>query len=387
NFHDITEDNHIFALSKIIFDDDYSIYLGLTYQLDDMANEKDAIYNFDSYIFGYLSLGVKKDVMKETVLFGKDKYIDILAETYNVTPKEIKELTDLLDNYYHSSKEEQSKIYQEYVKKLGDILVRFYQTKGKLNEYEQFVLVSDIYNSKIVSAADILKTVDINNNLFNDLIVINVRDISYGNYNLYFDSKTHADITTLIYQEKLIDLLKNKGENLDYDDPDARFLVYLYVLAYEDKFTMKDRKELFSSPNAEELARYIIESNFDNDYAIEMHFEFLYGYFSNGKINFREMIDEIYGFSDDALSISLFIEYERCLKHEVLEGRLSEDAYQEQYDKLKERIAWGNDEIIEFVENAINNDESMFTDFNLPFSNIEYANDEIKKYTYETSEY
>ena len=182
-------------------------------------------------------------------------------------------------------------------------------------------------------------------------------------------------------------MLKNKGENLDYDDPDARFLVYLYVLAYEDKFTMKDRKELFSSPNAEELARYIIESNFDNDYAIEMHFEFLYGYFSNGKINFREMIDEIYGFSDDALSISLFIEYERCLKHEVLEGRLSEDAYQEQYDKLKERIAWGNDEIIEFVENAINNDESMFTDFNLPFSNIEYANDEIKKYTYETSEY
>lgn len=383
NFDNIDEDNYMFVLSNIIFADDYSIYLGLANQLDVLANERDVEVNFDANLFGYLSLDIDNNLLKETILFGPEKYIDMLAKNYGVTTEEIRELTDLLDKYYRGLGNDKDQYYSEYVKKLCDLFTKYYQNKGRLSEYDQFVLVSDIYNDGISSASDVFKTLDITNNLFNDYIVVNVRDITYGHYNLYFDPETHLNVTSAVYQEKLADLIKNKGKNLDYNDPDSRFLVYLYILSYKDKFSIKDSQELLTASTPEELANYIINSVFDNYNAVKVNPEFLYGYLSNGKINFKDMFNEVYGFSGDTLSSSLFIEYERCLRHEVLEGRISEKTYQEQFEKLKKRAAWYDGNLTEFIEEAIQNDETMFECFQLPFLNIEYANDDIKKYTYE----
>lgn len=386
-FDNIYKDNYLSVLSNVIFNDDYSVYLGLTAQLDVLANERGIEDAFDANLFGYLSLDIDNNLLKETFLFGPEKYNDILARTYGVTPDEIKELTDLLDKYYRGLGNDKDQYYSEYVKKLCDMFIKYYQNKGRLSEYDQFVLVSDIYNDGISSASDVFKTLDITNNLFDDYIVINVRDLKYGHYNLYFDPKTHVNVTASVYQDKLIDLIKNKGGNLDYNDPDCRFLVYLYVLGYKDKFSIEDAKELITASTPEDLAYHLIDSIFDNDNAVKINPEFLYSYFTNGNIDFKEMFDEVYGFSGDTLSSSLFIEYERCLKHEVLDGRISEDTYQEQFEKLKKRASWYKEELVQYIEDAIDNDETMFTDFKLPFSNIEYTNDEIKKYTYETKIY
>ncbi|MDE6292518.1 MAG: hypothetical protein K2L98_02425, partial [Bacilli bacterium] len=311
--------------------------------------------------------------------------IDIVADAYGVTPKEIEELTDLIDKYYRGSREEQREAYDEFQKKLGDMLIRYYQNKGKLNEYEQFVLVSDIYNSGISSASDILKTVDVDNNMFNDYIIIKVRDFEYGHYNLYFDPKTHENMTEEVYQEKLIKLFETKGSNLDYSDPDCRFLVYLYILSYKDKLFMETKSELFTSKTPEELANYITRSIFNIYDDVKMDPEFLYGYLSGGKVNFNEMFREVYSFSGDTLSVSLLIEYLRCLKHEMLDGNLSEEAYKEQFEKLTDDFYYPETEAI--VESAVDNDESTLSDFSLPIFSIEYSNGEIQKYTYKTSDY
>ena len=151
NFSNIDEDNYMFVLSNIIFADDYSIYLGLANQLDVLANERDVEVNFDANLFGYLSLDIDNNLLKETILFGPEKYIDMLAKNYGVTTEEIKELTDLLDKYYRGLGNDKDQYYSEYVKKLCDLFTRYYQNKGRLSEYDQFVLVSDIYNDGIYS--------------------------------------------------------------------------------------------------------------------------------------------------------------------------------------------------------------------------------------------
>ena len=385
DFSNITVDNYMFTLSQVIFGDDYSIYLGITQQLDDAANKKDTTTT-NSILFGYSSLGIDNDLLKETLLLGKDQYINILAQTYGATSEEIKEVMDLLDNYYRAPSEEQSAIYLEYTKKIGDILSRYYLTKGKISEYEQFVFASDIYNRDIESPDELFKSVAIDNNIFNEYIVIKVRDNAYGNYNLYFDSESHYDETIPVYRDKVIELMEAKGSNLDYNDPDCRLLVYLYTLSYKDTFFMKDKKELFTSQNSEDLVCHILSTVFNQYDDVKMNFEFLCGYFSNGKINFDEMFKEIRYFSDDEVSVSLLIEYLRCLKHEVLDGRLSEEAYQEQCEELKDSTFF-TDELGEFIDKAIENDESIFSDFRLPISSLEYVSDEIKKHTYEPSGY
>lgn len=383
DFQDVNSDNYILELSRVIFGDDYSIYVGLTNQLDDMANEKERIIPLDSNLFGYLSLGVQKELLKDTIIFGKDKYIEVLANTYGVSGDEIKELTDLLDRYYHSTGKLQDDYYSLYIEKLGNILIKYYKKKGILSEYEQFVLVSDIYNVGIYSAADVFKTVEINNNLFNDMVVVTVRDNVYGHYNLYFDSITHANITTAFYLEKLAELIKNKGENLDYQDPDSRFLVYLFTLSEKNTLRDEEKKELFTSTDACELADYITLSIFDTYDYIRMNPEFAYSYFSNGQINYDEMFSEINDVSRDTLSMAIFIEYERCLRHEVLDGNLSEEKYREQYEEILRKIALYNTELKKIVEDAINSEEPIFKSFNIPLKDSECIDEAIKKYTYQ----
>mgnify|MGYP001079286733 FL=1 len=383
DFQDVNSDNYILELSRVIFGDDYSIYVGLTNQLDDMANEKERIIPLDSNLFGYLSLGVQKELLKDTIIFGKDKYIEVLANTYGVSGDEIKELTDLLDRYYHSTGKLQDDYYSLYIEKLGNILIKYYKKKGILSEYEQFVLVSDIYNVGIYSAADVFKTVEINNNLFNDMVVVTVRDNVYGHYNLYFDSITHANITTAFYLEKLAELIKNKGENLDYQDPDSRFLVYLFTLSEKNTLRDEEKKELFTSTDACELADYITSSIFDTYDYIRMNPEFAYSYFSNGQINYDEMFSEINDVSRDTLSMAIFIEYERCLRHEVLDGNLSEEKYREQYEEILRKIALYNTELKKIVEDAINSEEPIFKSFNIPLKDSECIDEAIKKYTYQ----
>lgn len=244
-------------------------------------------------------------------------------------------------------------------------------------------MVSDIYNVGIYSAADVFKTVEINNNLFNDMVVVTVRDNVYGHYNLYFDSITHANITTAFYLEKLAELIKNKGENLDYQDPDSRFLVYLFTLSEKNTLRDEEKKELFTSTDACELADYITSSIFDTYDYIRMNPEFAYSYFSNGQINYDEMFSEINDVSRDTLSMALFIEYERCLRHEVLDGRLSEEKYREQYEEILRKIALYNTELKKIVEDAINSEEPIFKSFNIPLKDSECIDEAIKKYTYQ----
>lgn len=385
DFSNLNEDNYISTLSRVIFGDDYSIYLGITHQLDDVANKKDRD-STNSILFGYLSLGIDNDLLKETLLLGKDQYINILAQTYDVTSEEIEELTNLLDKYYCASDEDKNAIYLEYTKKVGDILTYYYLTKDKISECDRFILASDIYNRDALDTDAASKSVEINNNLFNEYIIVKVRDNTYGNYNLYFDPESGYDESIPFYRDKIIELFEAKGSNLDYNDPDARFLVYLYVLSYKDTFFMEEKKELFTSETSEDLALHIMRTVFNEFDDVKVNIEFLYGYLSNGKINFDEMFKEIGYFGSDSVSVPLLIEYLRCLNYEVLDGRLSETAYQEQWEKFKKGIIF-TDELSEFIEAAVNNDESIFSEFKLPISTLECTSDEIKKYTYEPSGY
>ncbi len=374
DFSTIDESDYNTILSKVIFNEDSAVAYALTASLDECANNREP--GVDSHLLGLLTIKNPKNYLNQVFLYGPDRIVDVLANNYNVSKDKIQELIDLLDKFYYTDESLKDESARELKGKISAILTAYYQDK-KLNEYDQFVLASDIYNPQS-------DKISINNNIFNDSIIVTVSSDKYGPYELYFDRSTNANISASIYQQKIIDLLKEKGSNLDYNDPDCRFLLYLFSLGYRDQKSYEEGYALTNPQTPEELATHLMDSVFDYLDNVQINSGFLYGYLSNGQVNLEDVRAKINGiYPYDEFSISLFVEYIKCLQIEVQNGHLTEEEFQKYYDDVTYTLNRVYPRLAHYIDETIENNGTLLINFSLPINSNQQLDSKVKKYVNE----
>jgi len=371
DFTNCDEGNYTEVLAYILFNEKDIVATSLALELDEYANGR--VPSTQSILFGSLYTKDKTSLLNDIFNNGTNQFALDMAEIYDVDKKDIKELLNVLKRYTEASTEEEKNIELEsFYAKLAKILSSYYRDKTNLNEIDQFILASQVYNGKF----------QVSNNLFSDILTINYDDSKYGPYALYYDCQTGNDVSQTIYFDKLVKLIKEKGNNLDYNDKDVRFLLYLTILACEDElYYYVD--EVTSCVTPEELAQKI----YDRVFSLEDGFtnikpQFLYAYFSNGNICYNDILKEVNSPNDDAFSLALFVEYNKCMRKDIEAGNLSEEEYKSRLEIL---FGWGNKDKVEaygLLFKALEADTSLFSELKLNPFIFDYANDGVKKYIY-----
>lgn len=380
DYSNLDSNDYIHELSNLIFHDNSSICYGLTLQLDEVANDKEM--SESSQVFGYLTIALNDDIFNQIFFFGSDKFNKILADYYGASTTQLEACINLYDNYLNAQNNDDKNNYKNELKnKISQIFLRYYENSEELSEFDQLVFASSIFAREN-------RVVSIQNNLFSDIITVSVDDENYGLYNLYFDAFSKENISRSIYQQQLENLIKNKGSKIDYKDSDDRFLTYLFYLSYRDQSAYRTRKELFEPISIEEFASHLMETVFSDNFYKDDNYtnvnpEFLYSYLTNGHINLDDCIPRYRGINDDSRSVALFIEYEKALKAEVSAGNLELEKYEEQLDEILKHFTYSNPDLKALLKIAIEYDQSMFDEFTIPFSSLDYNDHEIKKYTKE----
>ncbi len=371
DFTNYDESNYTEVLAYILFKNKDIIATSLSHQLDECANTREP--SASSILFGSMYTEDKTGLLNDVFNFGTDKYIDNMAAYYNADKKDIKELVYLMESY-NSAKtdEEKESAEKSFYAKLANILSNYYRDKRNVKEIDKYILASQVYNGEFKYY----------NNLFSNTFKMTYNDPTYGPYDLYYDTQTNTDVSQAIYFEKLVELIREKGETLDYNDPDSRFLFYLTALACDDKLYYY-YDEVTNTKTPEELARVIYDRVFSiNEGFTNLKPQVLYAYFSNGNIYIEDISREINIPNDNAFSLALYAEYDKCLRIDVKEGRLSEEDYQYRLDWALEWVARDGEEVYDILTTALNNNASLFSELKLcPFT-FSYANEDIKKYIY-----
>lgn len=375
DFTNYNVDNYQDLLAKILFNKENIIPISLAYQLDEAANNKEA--SELSLLFGSLTSGVDADLINDYYFYGENKFISDLAKHYEVSNSELKNLLNLLSSYYEASNpDEKSSYANEFKKKFSFILTNYYRHKWGSNNLDKYTLASQIFNGEFT----------LKNNLFLDYTVITYDDSNYGTYDLYFD-RNGVDISPSIYYEKLVNLIKEKGNDLDYQDKDCRFLMYLVIMCYDDGL-YSDYEYLTSSTTPEELADKIMATVFSSDGFTDQRVQVLYSYFTSGFLDSYAIAREVGSPHPDALSLAFFQEFYRCLMLDHENGYLSDEDfawYNDYLDRLifndtirsKEQYAGYN-----ILADILGTDESLFASLKLyPFT-YSYTPGDIKKYIY-----
>lgn len=376
DFKDYNINNYQSVLAQTLFNNDNIVSLCVAHQIDEAANNREP--SKESLLFGTLTCGVDGYLINDLFFYGDVKFIDDLAKYYNASFSDTKKLLDILSQYNEAiSFEDKTRYEEEFKKEFASILTECYRNKwGKNTTFDNYILASQIFNGEF----------NIQNNLFEDMTTVTYNDPNYGEYNLYFDSEG-TDISRQIYYDKLVDLIRAKGNNLDYQDKDCRFLVYMVTLCYEDGISY-DYQYLTSSQTPEELAEKILNTVFTPEGFTDQRIQVLYSYLTSGTMDVYEMAREVGIPSYDAFSIALFQEFYKCLLIDYANG-----------DFPEEDFAWHNEYLYEFIKryngnnkekyeaynillDVLGTDTSLFSEFKLyPFT-YSYAREDIIKYIY-----
>lgn len=366
DFTYLNETNYIDALAYIISGDLNGVSRGVAYSLDERANKREA--SDESLLFNAISIGYKDNILEDLFIYGTHGYNSKLAKIYDIDKGEIKELTKMLNNFYESNDaQEKEDIKNSIYTKLGNILTIYYKNKEKINELDKCILASQIYGGSFT----------VSNNIFGEDIVVTRTDNDYGNFKKYYIRESGIDESISVYQRKLAELIKSKGTNLDYDDPDCRFLVYLYTFCYDDTLSYYN-KGLLTSKTPESMAYMIINNVFDDKGYTNVKPEFLYAYLTSGDVNKDVLLREIVTVNDDAYNVALYVEYLRCLSKEVDMNFATGSS-----SRILKSLEYDNKELYDMLVKALENDESLFSEFSIMPNSHEYSNDEIKKYVVE----
>lgn len=368
DFTNYDESNYVDVLAYILFQNKDTVATSLAHQLDECANNRES--SLESFVFGSLYIDDKTKLLTDIFNYGTDKYIDDLAEYYNVDKKKIKELIDLIGVYNKAeSLEEKESVEALFYAKLAIILSNYYRDKN-IKEIDKYILASQVYNGEFKYS----------NNLFSNTFTVTYNDPTYGSYNLYYDTQTNTDISQAIYFEKLVELIRAKGKKLDYNDPDCRFLLYLTVLACDDKLYYY-YDEVTNCTTPEELAHVIYDRVFSiNTGFTNLKPQVLYAYFSNGTICVEDIYREINIPDDNAFSLALYAEYDKCLRKDIEGGNLSEEDYQYRLERILEFLSRNGEEAYNILINALNNNISLFSELKLYPFDFYYASEDIIKY-------
>jgi len=325
DFTNCDEGNYTEVLAYILFNEKDIVATSLALELDEYANGR--VPSTQSILFGSLYTKDKTSLLNDIFNNGTNQFALDMAEIYDVDKKDIKELLNVLKRYTEASTEEEKNIELEsFYAKLAKILSSYYRDKTNLNEIDQFILASQVYNGKF----------QVSNNLFSDILTINYDDSKYGPYALYYDCKTGNDVdevTSCVTPEELAQK------------------IYDRVFSLEDGFT-------------------------------NIKPQFLYAYFSNGNICYNDILKEVNSPNDDAFSLALFVEYNKCMRKDIEAGNLSEEEYKSRLEIL---FGWGNKDKVEaygLLFKALEADTSLFSELKLNHFIFDYANDGVKKYIY-----
>lgn len=365
DFTNLNETNYESALEYIIFGRKTAVSKCATLSLISYANNCE---NDVSMLFGELTLPFcDKDIL-ETIITKNDKaYIKEVSEYYSVSEDKVETALNLLKHYAESTDwTEKIELKAAYQKIIHDILTSYYVDRGILTEFDHLVLASEIYDG----------TQNVYNNIFSDYITVSHSSREYPLYKRYFSKElSKKEVSMNIYKDKLTTLIEEKGDNLDYNDPDCRFMLYLYTLCINDSI-ISQNKDLLSSETAEDIAEIIINDVFDNEGSTRINKEFLYTYFTCGKININDLRNYLQLDERDGLSVSLYVDFLNCLKKE---DYISETEYSGIVDKVISNLKLINYRLVGTMEESLNSGESMFEEFKLLPQIQEYKEESVKK--------
>ncbi len=375
DFTNLNSENYQNALTYVLFDNNSILSRLFVMQLNECVNQTPPTRLSDA--FGLLTLE-NKNILEKIFLLGEDGFYKELANHYYCSKDKIQELFTLFEQYIDAPTPEiQNDIANQYYKILTKLIVSLYKD-STTDQLAKFKLASQIFNGNI----------QISNNLFDEEAIFHYYSEKYGMYDLYYNKEHDFFESSKIYYDKLVKLIEEKGEKLDYQDPDSRFLFYLYVLSYKDTIATYT-KELQSCRDAEELASLITNKVFDEEGFTHVDEEFLYSYFTTGKIKLEIVLDEVISFNEDAYSTALYIEYIKCLEEELRAGNITETALRKYKNDLLiksygREVSKYNEEIYNILVKHLENDESLFASFSIMPNEHIYSSEDIKKYILET---
>ncbi len=375
NFSRIDEDNYRTMLPYLLFGESNSLTKCISAQLDDKANCQEL--SKENLLFGELVAGNHDDFLTDLFTHDSRYVIKKMAEYYHVDEKEIEELLELISRYSQSDYSIDSLAAKTtFHERLSNIIVDNTKRKTSITDYDHYILSSQIFDGEYT----------IYNNLFADYAVITVDDATYGSYDLYFDPESGLNLSYGVYYEKLVDLIKEKGNNLDYTDPDCRFLIYLINLAHIDCYDF-NYDNFLECIKPEDLASKVLNNIFiSNGGKVYMNGEFMFAYLSNKTMNLSEVIKEWQTPSTTFFSIALFQEFYKCLNIDIQEGNIP---YEECRDKLAgilSAIEQKDQALYDILMKNINSDTSLINNIQLYPFRLEYNYEDIKKYSYEKKE-
>lgn len=368
DFTELNRSNYIDGLEYILFGSESTVYKCTAISLDSYASADEE--NKVALMFGELTIPLKEKTPGNILIYGDKSFINQLAKFYNVKKFDIESILYTLECYMNSTDEdEKEKLYQVYQERMAELLTNYYKNKEEITEFDRFILASNIFGGDY----------RVNNNIFSDYIKITHSSSDYDDYKKYYDRNTNTDVSMMIYQEKLTELIKEKGTNLDYNDPDCRFLLYLYFLCFQDDIPYYNQ-DLISIKSPEELARIIINDVFSEEGFMNIKKEFLYSYFTSGHIGKKEAGRLARDLDDDAFSAALYVDTINCLKkEEYLESGLYSGSVSQELRVLGRE----NEELFNEVINALTEGESLFDKLSFFPGYQAYKSDTVKKYVLE----
>ncbi len=372
DFSDTTEYNYSECLTRIIFANDDFLSNILTNSL--IEESHNLTVSDDTLLLGLLSIEFNEYDLKTLINSGTREFEELLASSLNISEYDANQLLLKLEEY-KSTHDEKTK--EELVKLVSTYLTRKYKGKGIDDDYSQIILSSNMYNGSF----------RVINNIFANNIIFSVDDPNYQGYYLYYDRNTLKDVSLDIYQDKLRNLIKEKSSNLDYNDPDCRFIFYLYYLCFHDTYH-GEYQDILAIDDANTLTDEIINRVFSSEQFVDLNKEFLYGYLCNGNVCFKDLTYEIRYIDEYSFDVAMFREYKTCIEKELESMNITEDERSELLGHIEEWIARklerDNKELYNEYLKAIENDSSLFEEFSI-YGNYEYQNEDIKKYEYKSN--
>lgn len=369
NFYKVNKENYNESLAYILFGEDSKLATIIASELSYAS--QDAKSSDVGNLFGLISIELSDDDLIRLMNKGIKEYEEILMDNFGITKEEAQELITDLEEYSDTL---DVNVKQTIYKKLSSYLVKKHQNVSVSTPFRENLLSSEIFNGIFF----------IKHNIFSENIIVEVKDSKYGNYNLYFDELTKEDVSINIYKEKLLKLIKEKGDHLDYNDADCRFIYYLYYLCFIDGYH-SNYEEVLAVKNPQDISDMIIDKVFGTRGFVTLNKEFLYSYLCNGKTCIDDLSHEVLFIEEYSFDVALFREYEICIKKELEAGNITQEEYNELINKIENwinrKIASENEELYNEYIRAINEDDSIFSEFSI-LGDYEYNDEKLKQYEY-----
>ncbi len=252
-------------------DDELATYLG--YQLYDTVKDTKST---ESEVMGLITLPKRINIFGK-YLASNDKLIDILAKEYDLSKNDKQDLQETLEGLL---RQDLSKAQTYH--RLKPIIMNYYQDVEP-DTIDNYILGSQMFYGDF----------EIFNNSFDSMVTVNTNDKQYGTYAKYYDRyesngvapELLYDCTDMEYIKRIKLLIDKYQDNLNYDEIDCRFLMYLYTLTRMNDEQITDYSKIDNYVMAAHMYNTLKESGLD--------MRFIASYFSNGNINYEELFKNI----------------------------------------------------------------------------------------------